>query len=654
MILCAGGRTTTNRSVEYAIQTESVEVLGFLLSIGAHLSKEAIGNAMQKDISGRYVKTLLAERQDIRTKRAILVEAIKSGARSTIVHLFKDETSNQRKLFQKNPDLTWAIESCCEKGHIDILRFILEKSSTCGVSISPMFGRSLCMAVSNNHDEIVDAILSAGMDVSAMANVGHSALLAAIKNQNKRVTEILINAGAILKPKNGKVSGDILIAAIQWEDHALIKNLIEGGADVNAFGDSSAECYDSKCSYIRPLTAGVMRKDFYLINYLISAGAEIESSSDCYSQTMTTLSAAVRNQDFKLVDFLLRAGANPYDARALEEATNNFRLLQVLLAALLNHEEPRNGTNSGIHALDKAMEKQDQVMVRAILNSPLKYFKSIELALEGALLYDSSPDFEVTRMLLLSGADPNSVWEYDSYPHFKSPLFVATSKKSPQKVQLLLDAGAQADKALTCGMPITPMQLAVSNERHDIVRKLLDHKADPNAISQIKGCDNMTPIQIAVRNRDIEMVRVLLQYNADPNAVVYESDYWLDTPLQRACKDGSKEIIELLLVHGADVNATPAKNCTTALQIAATKGFLGIAYLLLKHGADVNAPAAEVAGRTALEGAAEHGRVDMVQLFFNAGAGISGDGRSQYESAMRRASENGHHATRRLLESYHG
>jgi ankyrin repeat protein len=148
MILCAGARTTTEYSVEYAIEIDSVEVLGCLLSDGAPLSKEAIANAMQRDHSGLYVKALLAERQNIRTKIAVLVEAIKCGAMSTILHLFKDETSNQRKLFQNNSDLTSAIEHCCEKGYIDILRFILEKSSTHGVSISPMFGRSLCMAAS--------------------------------------------------------------------------------------------------------------------------------------------------------------------------------------------------------------------------------------------------------------------------------------------------------------------------------------------------------------------------------------------------------------------------------------------------------------------------------------------------------------------------
>jgi ankyrin repeat protein len=411
----------------------------------------------------------------------------------------------------------------------------------------------------NNHDEIVDAILSAGMDVSAMANVGHSALLAAIKNRNKRITEILINTGAILNTKSescfsncfqhGNVSGEILITAIQWGDHTLIKNLVEAGADVNAFGTASPKT-SSECFCIRPLTAAVIRKDFYLINYLISAGAEIDPGSDCNCKIMTTLSAAVRNQDFESVDFLLHAGANPYDVRALEEATNNFRLLQVLLTALLNRERPRNGTDSGIRALNKAMEKRDQVMARAIINSPLKYFKSIELALEGALLYDCSPGFEITRRLLISGADPNSIWgcnpysiwKYDSYsyPSARSPLLVVIYCKSPQKVQLLLEAGAQPDKVFTCGMREIPMQRAVSYEQHEIVRKLLDHKADPNAISRTKPHDQRTPIQIAVRNRDIEMIRVLLQYNANPDAIFSEGTDCLDTPLQRACKDGSK------------------------------------------------------------------------------------------------------------------
>jgi ankyrin repeat protein len=58
-------------------------------------------------------------------------------------------------------------------------------------------------------------------------------------------------------------------------------------------------------------------------------------------------------------------------------------------------------------------------------------------------------------------------------------------------------------------------------------------------------------------------------------------------------------------------------------------------------------------GRTALEGAAEHERIDMVQLLLDAGAAIEEDGRPQYDNALKLAARNGHMALRRLLVSYH-
>ncbi|KAH8755846.1 ankyrin repeat-containing domain protein [Hyaloscypha finlandica] len=148
------------------------------------------------------------------------------------------------------------------------------------------------------------------------------------------------------------------------------------------------------------------------------------------------------------------------------------------------------------------------------------------------------------------------------------------------------------------------------------------------------------------------MIKCLLGGKNDVNAVFGIIQH---TPLQIACRDGEKEIVHLLLQSGADANAPPAKESgSTALQFAAIKGSLEIVYQLLEYGADVNAPAAEVYGRTALEGAAEHGRVDMVQLLLTAGASVVVDGQTQYENAVKRASENGHYAVRRLLESYHG
>lgn len=88
----------------------------------------------------------------------------------------------------------------------------------------------------------------------------------------------------------------------------------------------------------------------------------------------------------------------------------------------------------------------------------------------------------------------------------------------------------------------------------------------------------------------------------------------------------------------------------TALQVSAIKGYVGIAIMFLDTGAEVNAQAVVQHRRTALEGAAEHGRLDMVQLLLNAGVRLSGFGDAQYRKALELALKNGHHAVKRLIE----
>jgi len=65
--------------------------------------------------------------------------------------------------------------------------------------------------------------------------------------------------------------------------------------------------------------------------------------------------------------------------------------------------------------------------------------------------------------------------------------------------------------------------------------------------------------------------------------------------------------------------------------------------VFLHAGAKVNAQAAVEDGRTALEGAAEYGRIDMVKLLLNAGVRLSGSGDAQYRKALELASKHGHY-----------
>ena len=57
-------------------------------------------------------------------------------------------------------------------------------------------------------------------------------------------------------------------------------------------------------------------------------------------------------------------------------------------------------------------------------------------------------------------------------------------------------------------------------------------------------------------------------------------------------------------------------------------------------------------GRTALEAAAEHGRLDMVQILFNAGAASRRSDQGQITNAIALAKDNGHFGVCDLLEQH--
>ncbi len=482
-------------------------------------------------------------------------------------------------------------------------------------------------------------------------------ILIAIQIRDKRLTETLISAAAMLNieseccticqelDRRHNVSGTTLISAIEWGDFNVVSSHVKAGARVDALGIRSSTS-PHECMCTTPLAVAIMGKDSTIINFLLSEGAPVNNPPGPLRTSLTPLSAAVRSRDLELVDHLIERGANPYDPRALEEAIDDHRLFQALLIAMRSCSK-RESKDVGGLALEKAIRKHDLDMIRAILNTPLDDFVSIDglsLALHEAIFYDVDPNLDIVSMLLSSGADPNTTWQiilYNQKSFVASALCSAIFQKDPRKVQLLLEAGAQPDRE----MMNRSMLLARSKENPDIVQRPPPRWNPPCSI-----CG--APIQIATEIRDLEIFKILLQYNANPNAIFSGMEH---TPLQMVSRDGSRELVELLLEHGADVNSLPAKESgATALQFAAIKGFLGIAHLLLESGAEVNATAAEIDGRTALEVAAEHGWIDMVQLLLNAGAKIFQDGKAQYENAVRRASENGHYAVRRLLESYHG
>ena len=188
----------------------------------------------------------------------------------------------------------------------------------------------------------------------------------------------------------------------------------------------------------------------------------------------------------------------------------------------------------------------------------------------------------------------------------------------------------------------------------EMPQKALGQAFDPDGIvseSFWKITTGLKPPQetlllVAIATNQLDMVQLLIDRGANVNLPATRGVK--RTPLQKAAEVGSRAIIKLLLDYGAEVNAAPAeRGGGTALQLACTGGYIGIAELLLEYGANLAVPPSKVDGRSPIEGAAEHGRFDMVHFLIR----LCPQTPSQLESAMGLATKNGHSRTADVLES---
>ena len=185
-------------------------------------------------------------------------------------------------------------------------------------------------------------------------------------------------------------------------------------------------------------------------------------------------------------------------------------------------------------------------------------------------------------------------------------------------VRLLVERGAnieakESDKS-------TPLYLAAMLGHTDIARYLLDCGA--NIESQ--GYYKRTPLSVATFYKNIDVFRLLIERGA--NIEARDSDE--ETILHVACSsmpinvDESNEIrFEIvchLLERGANLSARNREGCTPLHEATMFFACSAIVRLLIEHGANLEEQ--NNAGQTAIVGAFECGRHDIVALLEHYGA----------------------------------
>ena len=408
---------------------------------------------------------------------------------------------------------------------------------------------------------------------------------------------------------------------------ALVRTLVDGGADVNApqvdgmtalhwaaYHDDTATARllvrsgadaDAANRYgVRPLSLAATNGNADLVRLLLDAGAD---ANRALFGGETVLMTAARTGSLEAVEALLAHGADPdagerrgQTALMWAAAEGHPGIVHALVAAGADIHAP---VASGFTPLFFAVREGRIDVVQALLDAGVDVNAVLERVKEGAdeavnnasyrpvddgmsplLLAVRNGHFELAAALIEAGADPN-----DQRTGF-SPLHTMSWVRKP-------DASDRGDPPPVGSGDLTSLQFvrALVGLGADVDARLRPTEARaPHTASRL-GVEGATAFLMAADRADAPLMGLLLELGADP--FVPNADG--STPLMAAAGLGTtapeeeagseaeaREAVQMLLGLGADIDAVDDHG-DTAMHGAAYGSFPTVVQSLADHGADI-------------------------------------------------------------------
>ena len=329
---------------------------------------------------------------------------------------------------------------------------------------------------------------------------------------------------------------NLLFKACEEGQVETVRELLKQGANPNIHGEEKFQRAPLHISTNSEIT-----------QLLISYGADV-NITDCNGNTPLHSASTCKMINLEKMTQLLNQGANP-------NALNRGEYTPLHLVMFVYH---------------LAINHSSQELVLEAIKLLVKFNAEIDIQNE----LGESPLFigittvpaneqkpEIIHELLKLGANPNLTTTSQSTPFQQ----VVCQSKNLDLMSLMVSYGARYDYVNSSG--VTLLHFAAYNLNLEIMRKLLENGAEPNALDKIKN----SPLHCVFLAKDekyiVEAIKELVSHGADINTQNKKGK----TPLHRATKLDNYNVIKVLLELGSDPNIKD-ENGNTALEMALIDG----------------------------------------------------------------------------------
>ena len=461
--------------------------------------------------------------------------------------------------------------------------------------------------------EIVKLLIEYKISIPLSRAVTSSLFSYACQSGDEATFELCLSRGVNI---NDRSQGDPLVDAYNYKHMNIVELLINNSYDLNY--------KDLVDPYRNSLICACENNDEKLATLLLDHGADVNISAGTYNDNddsidlnsfqASPLNSACRHGHFTLAKFLIARGAdvNQLDGSALT------------LASLIGHYK----------LVEELLERKANVNAVGAANLIIALIAAIK-----------NGHIEVTRLLLMKGADPDITCACSEAFPYSTALEAARATSRIDIEQVLLDPKNNVKRVYDSSLlilcakyrPSTSSATAllklganpnVVNEEKvsalslcclratpykPLIELMLEHGADPNQADS-KGRRALHHLLLNEKVDEevaLPVAALLIEKGADPKAVDNEQA----SALSLCCSHATpcKPLVELMLERGANPNQTDSKGCT-ALHHLLLNGPLDdkvdLAYLLIIYYANLTTTDHE--GRTALDLA--HGCPNILKL----------------------------------------